>query len=78
MKITNNQKLKGELIVRNLSQKAQEEYYGADCYGIFADTSDPEMCYFKIGQDGIRHMTIKEVEECLEEFADDTWLKDEE
>lgn len=75
-KITNTQKEKGELIVRDMSQKAQEEYYSSDGYGIFADTSDPEMCYFRVFEDAPKHMTIKEAEEHLEALADDDWMRE--
>lgn len=70
-KLTSARKAEGEMLIRRMSEKAQEAYYGTDPLAVYADdrSSTEDIDLVIVGE--TKNMTFDELEEYLEAWQDD-------
>lgn len=69
-KLTSARKAEGEMLVRRMSEKAQEAYYGTDPLAVYADDRSSTEDIDLVTADGIKNMSFDELERYLEDLKD--------
>lgn len=70
-KLTSARKAEGEMLVRRMSEKAQDAYYGTDSLAVYADDRGSTEDIDLVTVDGTENMTFDELERYLEDWQDD-------
>ena len=70
-KLTSARKAEGEMLVRRMSEKAQEAYYGTDPLAVYADGRSSTECIDLVIVGETKNMTFDELEEYLEAWQND-------
>ena len=72
MRLTNRQKVNGEMAVRQMSEKAQRGYAGTDPLALYEVGQDDETRYVIVDVDGqSKPLTFAEAEASLESWAEE-------
>lgn len=69
-KLTSARKAEGEMLVRRMSEKAQEAYYENDPLAVYADDRGSTEDIDLVTADGTKNMTFDELERYLEDWQD--------
>ena len=69
-KLTSARKAEGEMLVRRMSEKAQEAYYGTDFFVVCADDRNSTEDIDLVTVDGAKSMSFDELEKYLEDWQD--------
>lgn len=69
-KLTSARKAEGEMLIRRMSEKAQEAYYETDPLAVYADDRSSTEDIDLVTVDGAESMSFDELERYLEDWQD--------